>query len=52
MKKDQERIIHISNFLTDIIGRLKLNKKEGNYTISNKACIIINLEKDNKILIN
>ncbi|CAG8546833.1 8414_t:CDS:2 [Funneliformis caledonium] len=45
-KKGQERTIHVSDFLTDTIGRLKLNEEEIDSTISNEACVIINPEKN------
>ncbi|CAG8562402.1 5818_t:CDS:2 [Funneliformis caledonium] len=40
------RTIHVSDFLTDTIGRLKLDKKEIDDTIPNEARIMINSGKN------
>ena len=45
-KKRQRRIMHVSDFLTDTIGRLKLSEDKIDNTILNEACIIINLGKN------
>ncbi|CAG8717078.1 8903_t:CDS:2, partial [Funneliformis caledonium] len=42
----QERTIHISDFLTDTIGRLKINEEEIDNTIPSKAYIKINSRKN------
>ena len=40
------RTIHVSDFLTDTIGRLKINEEEVDDTIPSEACVIINPEKN------
>jgi hypothetical protein len=46
-KKGQGRTIHVSDFLTDTIGRLKLNEEEINDDkIPNEARVIINPGKN------
>src|SRR5688500_19259309 len=45
-KKGQGRTIHVSDFLTDTIGRLKLNEKDVDNTIPNETCITINPGKN------
>jgi hypothetical protein len=45
-KKGQDQSIHVSDFLTDTIGRLKLNEDDIDNTISHEACVIINPGKN------
>src|SRR3954471_7035391 len=45
-KKGQGRSIHVSDFLTETIGRLKLNESDVNETILHEARITINPEKN------
>ncbi|CAG8748301.1 6495_t:CDS:2, partial [Funneliformis caledonium] len=40
------KTIHVSDFLTDTIGRLKLDEKEIDDTIPNKAHVMINPGKN------
>src|SRR6266496_4602878 len=45
-KKGQGWSIHVSDFLTETIGRLKLNEDDIDGTIPNEARVIINPEKN------
>ncbi|PKK56901.1 hypothetical protein RhiirC2_799081, partial [Rhizophagus irregularis] len=45
-KKGQDRSIHVSDFLTDTIGRLKLNEDDIDDTIPHEARVIINPGKN------
>src|SRR4051812_49198488 len=45
-KKGQGRTIHVSDFLTDTIGRLKLSENDLDDTISHKTRVIINPGKN------
>ena len=45
-KKGQGRSIHVSDFLTETIGRLKLNEDDIDDTISNEARVTINPGKN------
>ena len=45
-KKGQGRSIHVSDFLTDTIGRLKLNENDLDDTIPHEARVIINPGKN------
>jgi len=45
-KKGQGRSIHVSDFLTETIGRLKLNGSDVDETIPHEAHVIINPGKN------
>ncbi|CAG8459129.1 7923_t:CDS:2 [Funneliformis caledonium] len=45
-KKRQGRTIYVNDFLTNTIGRLKINEEEIDNTILSEACVIINPEKN------
>ena len=45
-KKGQERSIHVSDFLTETIGRLKLNENDIDDAIPKEVYVIINPEKN------
>ena len=45
-KKGQGRTIHVSDFLTDTIGRLKINEEEIDNTIPSEARVIIHPGKN------